>query len=102
MLAVSRCFVIPAFLAAGALAFAAQAPAPPSQLDQLTTGGASIPVGGTTSESSVQFRGLLQDPGGAVLRLDVELQPIGNAFTGIPTASGPFVPSGNIGVVSIG
>src|SRR2546426_1939661 len=43
----------------------------------------AIPLGGSTDQSSVVLRGVLADPDPAdSLRLEVEVQPVGTAFTG--------------------
>ncbi|MBI5060978.1 MAG: glycoside hydrolase family 25 protein, partial [Candidatus Aenigmarchaeota archaeon] len=44
-----------------------------------------IPEGGTTPESTVVFKGTVNDPDGDNVRLEIELRQIGEAFTGTPT-----------------
>ena len=64
-------------------------------LAQLASDGVTpIPVGGSTVDTVI-FRGVLSDPDpGDSLRLQVERQPVGTAFTGVPTATSTGVLSG--------
>src|SRR5207245_11554225 len=49
----------------------------------------AVPTGGTTDQATVVLRGVVTDPDAAdSLRLQVELEPVGTAFTGPPTATG--------------
>jgi hypothetical protein len=61
----------------------------------------AIAIGDTTGERSVVLRGLVTDPdAGDSLRLQVELQPVGTAFTGMPTATGGRVANGQTAFVA--
>ena len=75
-------------------------PAGPGQFksDALT----AIAVGGQTDEATMVLKGTVfdQDPGDRV-RLEVEVRPLGTAFTGEPTASSPLETSGSIAAVTI-
>ncbi|HXG61169.1 MAG TPA: hypothetical protein VNO22_07345, partial [Planctomycetota bacterium] len=72
------------------------APAAPAFLGQFRSGGLfPIPVGGTAREPAVAFKARLSDPEGGPVRLEVEIQPVGASFTGIPTATGPYAPGGS-------
>src|SRR2546425_11276065 len=52
-------------------------------------GVASIAVGGTAKGRSVVFKATVTDPNaGDQLRLDVEVEPLGTAFSGVPSGSG--------------
>ncbi|HYL22042.1 MAG TPA: carboxypeptidase regulatory-like domain-containing protein, partial [Gemmatimonadales bacterium] len=61
----------------------------------------AIALGDTTGERTVVLRGILADPdAGDSLRLQVELQPVGTAFTGTPTATGSRVANGQTAFVA--
>src|SRR2546425_2706998 len=58
-------------------------------------GVASIAVGGTAKGRSVVFKATVTDPNaGDQLRLDVEVEPLGTAFSGVPSGSGASVANG--------
>ncbi len=80
-----------------------QDPAVPAALAQLRADGITpIPVNGSTDSRSAVFRGTLtdQDPGD-LLRLEVEVVPVGTAFVNAPTATSPQVTSGNTATVTV-
>ncbi len=64
-------------------------------------GSTAIPAGGTALSRTVFFKGRVSDANlGDQLRLDVEVQPVGTAFTGVPTGSGAPVPNGGTATAS--
>ncbi len=68
---------------------------PPTMLSQLMSDEATpIPEGGTTDESTVVFKGTVNDPDGDQVRLEIELREIDQPFTGQPTQESVLVPSG--------
>ncbi|PYO69270.1 MAG: hypothetical protein DMD69_03370, partial [Gemmatimonadetes bacterium] len=73
-----------------------QPPAAPGALAQFQSDGvASIAVGGTAKGRSVVFKATATDPNAAdQLRLDVEVEPLGTAFSGVPSGSGASVANG--------
>src|SRR5881396_4078412 len=73
-----------------------QPPAAPGALAQFQSDGvASIAVGGTAKGRSVVFKATVTDPNAAdQLRLDVEVEPLGTAFSGVPSGSGVSVANG--------
>jgi len=74
-----------------------QPPYKPTGLSQYKSDAVTvIPEGGTTPESTIIFKGIVSDPDGDQVRLEIELRQIGEAFTGEPTAEtvSDFVPSG--------
>jgi len=78
-------------------------PANPATLAQLhgdsTT---AIALGGSTDQASVVLRGVLSDPDPSdSLRLEVEVQPVGTTFTGLPTATGARGANGQPGFVLV-
>lgn len=79
-------------------------PDPPTLLAQLQSGdGSPIPVGGTAAASTVVLSGVVSEPNaGRRVLLDVEVAPVGQAFTGQPTASSPLGPSGSTATVTVG
>jgi hypothetical protein len=61
-------------------------------LAQLEPDGATaIPVGGTVRSATVLFRASLTDPDGFV-GLQIEVQPLGQPFTGEPSCRSPILP----------
>ena len=83
---------------------AADRPDPPTLLTQLQSGdGSPIPVGGTAVASTVALSGVVSEPNaGRQVLLDVEVAPVGQAFTGQPTASSPLGPSASTATVTVG
>ena len=79
-------------------------PDPPTFLAQLQSGdGSPIPVGGTAAASTVVLSGVVSEPNaGRKVLLDVEVAPVGQAFTGQPTASSPLGSSGSTATVTVG
>ena len=79
-----------------------RAPAAAQSLAQLRSDSVTaIAIGGTTDQGSVVLRGLVGDPDpGDSLRLQVELQLVGTAFTGTPTATGARVANGQTALVA--
>src|SRR5207245_371315 len=58
--------------------------------------------GGSTDQARVVLRGLLADPDAAdSLRLEVEVRPVGTAFTQTPTQTGDRVANGQPGFVVV-
>jgi hypothetical protein len=51
-----------------------QPPGPPTLLSQYKTDGTEIPVGGTTDESTVIFKGVVNDPDDDQVKLQIELR----------------------------
>src|SRR5439155_980906 len=59
-------------------------------------------LGGSTDQARVVLRGLLADPDAAdSLRLEVEVRPVGTAFTQTPTQTGDRVANGQPGFVAV-
>lgn len=82
-----------------------QDPGAPSGLGQFQTDATTpVAVGATTTENTVVFKATVTDPDpGDQLRLEVEVQPVGTAFTDAPTAAGgTAVSSGQVASVSVG
>ncbi len=79
------------------------APDGPSEMEQYRSDGATvIPLGQATPERTVVIAATVTDPDVTdQLRLDVEVQPVGVAFTGTPIGSSVLTPSGGRAVVSI-
>lgn len=76
------------------------APGAASGLGQFRPGGPAIPADGTTSNTTTEFRATGSDANARdTLRLQVEVRPLGTAFTGVPTATGPSVPNAGGGVL---
>jgi hypothetical protein len=80
----------------------ADAPAAPVSLVQLRADGTTpIASGGTTNESLAVLRATVSDPDpGDQLRLDVEVRPVGTAFTGVASASSALVAPGAVASVT--
>jgi photosystem II stability/assembly factor-like uncharacterized protein len=70
--------------------------APTSRTQRQADGTTAIPVGGWATASTVVFQGTTNDPNtGQPARLQVEVKPVGTAFTGAVSCESPFsVPSG--------
>jgi len=65
-------------------------------------GTATIPLGGSTDESTVLLRGVVSDPDAAdTPLLQVEVRPLGTAFSDVPTAASDPVANGAVAFVSI-
>ena len=80
-----------------------QPPAAPAALAQLRGSDQTpIPVGGTMSTRSAVFRGTITDADpGDQLRLEVELRPLGTAFTNVFTAQSAPLGSGSIAEITV-
>jgi hypothetical protein len=61
----------------------------------------AIAQSGITNETIVVFKATATDPDGNPVALQVEVVPMAGAFTGTPTATGSFVPSGSIASVTV-
>jgi hypothetical protein len=80
----------------GALTFSLvreREPTPPQGLGQFrANGNTSIKVGDQTPETEVVFRGKVDDPNDAdLVRLEIELEPLGSPFTGVATHTSNWV-----------
>ena len=80
-----------------------RAPTGPTSLAQLRSDSLTVvPLGGSTDQSTIVLRGLLADPDPTdSLRLEVEVRPVGTAFTGTPTQTGGRVANGQNGFVAV-
>src|SRR3989441_2612416 len=80
-----------------------RAPHRPTALAQLRGDSTTaISLGGSTDQARVVLRGLLADPDAAdSLRLEVEVRPVGTAFTQTPTQTGDRVANGQPGFVVV-
>ena len=77
----------------------------PTGLGQFKSDGTTaIPTGGVTTESVVTFQATVTDlDAGDMLKIQVEVQPVGTAFTNTPTAtSTTAIASGSVASVSVG
>jgi outer membrane protein assembly factor BamB len=72
------------------------APRVPTARAQFQANGTTpIPLGGTATTATVVFHATVSDPdAGQTVRLQVEVQPLGTAFTGAVSCQSAFVPSG--------
>jgi hypothetical protein len=79
-------------------------PAAPSALAQLQSGDLTpIPVGGVPLSDSVVIQGAVTDPDARqTVLLDVEVQPVTQAFVGQPNYSSALVTSGSTAQVMVG
>jgi hypothetical protein len=65
------------------------------QLAQRQADGRALPLGGTAAASTVAFRGTVSDlDAGQTLRLQVEVRPVGTAFTGQVSCQSALVANG--------
>src|SRR5207247_6968183 len=80
-----------------------QPPAPPTDTAQFQSDGVTaIPVGGTAPGRSVIFKAAVTDPNpGDQLRLEVEVKPVGTAFNGVVTGTGPTVANGTVATAAV-
>jgi len=78
-------------------------PLAPTALGQFQNDGVTaIPVGGSGRSRSAVFKGTVTDPNPSdVVRLEVEVQPLGTAFTGVPNGSGAAVANGTIATATV-
>src|SRR6266480_5662322 len=89
----------------GAFTLSVARPSPPNGAGSLAQfrndGTTPIPVGGGTDQSTVVLRGILSDPDAAdTLRLEVEVRPLGTAFSDVATATSDRVANGAPAFVS--
>ncbi|MGH7567794.1 MAG: Ig-like domain-containing protein [Gemmatimonadales bacterium] len=79
------------------------APSAPTALGQFKSDATTaIATGGTTDQTTVVFKGTVTDPdAGEQLRLEVEHQPIGTAFSNAPTGTSVQVANGAVAVVTV-
>jgi len=76
-------------------------PYSPYNIEQFRSDGTTvITEGGSIEENTVIFKGTVSDPRGENVQLEIELQAIGEAFTGTPTHTIPPVPSGSEAVIT--
>src|SRR5439155_1537171 len=92
--------------ATGLFTLSVTRPRPPSGPDALaqlpSDGGTAIPVGGSGRSRSAVFKGTVTDPNPSdVVRLEVEVEPLGTAFTGVPNGSGAAVANGTIATATV-
>src|SRR5205814_2929934 len=78
-------------------------PLAPTALGQFQSDGVTaIPVGGTGRSRSAVFKGTITDPNpGDVVRLEVEVDPLSTAFSGVPNGSGAGVANGTIATATV-
>src|SRR3989440_4056763 len=78
-------------------------PAAPDSPAQLRTGSVTpVPVGGSTDQTGVVLRGVVSDPDlSDTLQLEVEVQPVGTAFTGVASDTSGRVPNGATAFVAV-
>ncbi|MDH5550008.1 MAG: Ig-like domain repeat protein, partial [Gemmatimonadota bacterium] len=76
-------------------------PVAPTALAQLRRDSTtSVALGDTLREAVIVFRGAATDPDpGAQVRLQVEVRPVGQPFSNVPTDSGAFVATGSPALV---
>lgn len=80
----------------------ADAPVASSALGQRLVGGEAIASGATITSSSVELQATVTDPdAGDQLRLEAEVRPLGEAFTGVATATGAPVSVGQLATVTV-
>src|SRR5436853_3256820 len=79
-------------------------PDPPAALAQFQSDGATaVAPGGIVTSRSVVFKATVSGPaGGSAIRLEVEVAPVGSAFTGAVSGSGAAVASGGTASVTPG
>jgi hypothetical protein len=78
-------------------------PASPTGLGQYRSDATTpIAVGGATQEPTVVISGTVSDPDPTdLMRLEVEMRPVGIAFSNAPTGSSVMVPAGNEALANI-
>jgi hypothetical protein len=75
-------------------------PALPAGLSQFNLQGVSVPAGGTLDQNSIALRGVVTDPQGAPVKLQIEVRPVGEAFSR-STQDSAFVTSGETAEVIV-
>ncbi|HWC72884.1 MAG TPA: BACON domain-containing carbohydrate-binding protein, partial [Gemmatimonadales bacterium] len=76
-------------------------PSAPQSLGQFKKDGSALPIGGTTNENTVVFKGTVSDPNSSdSVRLEIEVEPLGSPFTGSSTHHSPYIAAsrGNVAV----
>src|SRR5262245_57832881 len=83
--------------------FRPRAPYEPESLEQMGADSLTVvATGGVSAQPAVVLRGVVRDPdAGDSLRLEVEMRPVGVAFTGTPTATGRLVASDQEALVCV-
>jgi len=77
------------------------APGTPTALGQFQSDGTTaISTGGTTTESTVVFKGTVSDVNGDTVKMQLELRPVGTAFTNSFTHQSAFLASGSIASIT--
>jgi subtilisin family serine protease len=78
-------------------------PAVPASLDQFRSNGTTtIGVGGSTPETTVVLKGSVSDPdAGQTVKLQVEVRPLGTAFSNAMTHEGALVSSGGVATATV-
>ncbi|MGA2384408.1 MAG: invasin domain 3-containing protein, partial [Gemmatimonadales bacterium] len=91
--------------ATGAVTLSITRPRPPASPDTLSQLAADlstvVPAGGAVAQNTIVFRASLADPDQDSVRLDVEVQPLAVAFSGVPTAASAVVASGSRATVVV-
>jgi hypothetical protein len=78
-------------------------PAPPTSRGQYRTDGVTrIALGGMAPQVSVQMKGTVTDPNGGTAKMQVEVKPVGTAFTGTVSCQSAFVASGTVAACTVG
>ncbi|HVH68130.1 MAG TPA: Ig-like domain-containing protein, partial [Gemmatimonadales bacterium] len=87
----------------GPFALSVTRPRSPTGLAQFQSDGTtSIPTGGTATSHTVVFKATVADPSlGSQLRLEVEVKPIGTAFTNVASGSGTAVANGSVAQAAV-
>ncbi len=76
-------------------------PSDPSALEQGFPFGGTLAVGGTSTTGSLEFRATVSDADGHYVRLEVEIRPVGTAFSGTATAVSDYVTTGGVASVAV-
>jgi hypothetical protein len=81
-----------------------QFPDPPKSLEQRQHGDLSpIAVGGAAASDTIVITGVVSDPDASqMVQLEVEVEPLGQPFTGQPNYVSPFVPNHSSAAATIG
>ena len=79
-----------------------QSPNAPGSPGQFKSNGiTTVPVGGTTDETTVVLKGTVSDPDGNTVKLEVEVRPLGAGFTNTATQESGLVGSGSVASVTV-
>lgn len=77
-------------------------PDAPAGLGQFKADGSTaIAIGGTTTETTVVLKATLTDPSADTVKLQVEVRPVGTAFTNVATGESSLIASGNVASVTV-